>query len=192
MCELIELEITRSEALRKLGRNIVNFSKIEGGFKLLLSTSQVSGTTATLSSQILTNQCRLRKQSLGKLVDEFNENIVGSAKQTVPPENLSEPWISVALTVDLPEGSKAWKQILKALVAERNQLIHHKLSHFDVSSVEDYRELISYLDEQNPRLLAHLGDLRWMLELLSKTVQEVRQSPEFLQLLSSSPKESSN
>ena len=184
MCELIELEMTRSEALRKLGRNIVNFSKIEGGFKLLLSLSHVSETT--LSSQILMNQRRLRKQSLGKLIDEFNKHIVNSDRQAVPPENLSEPWFSVALTVDLPEGSKEWKQVLKALVAERNQLIHHRLSHLDVTSVEDYRELISYLDEQNPRLLAHLDDLRWMLESLSKTVQEVRQSPEFFQLLSSS------
>ena len=180
MCELIELEITRSKALRKLGRNIVNFSKIEGGFKLLLSISQVSGTTTTLSSQIITNQCRLRKQSLGKLVAEFNKDILGNTKQTVPPKKLSEPWFSVTFTVGSPESSKEWKQILKALVAERNQLIHYKLSHLDVSSVEDYHELIGYLDEQNPRLLAHLDDLRWMLESLSETVQEVKQFPEFL------------
>lgn len=189
MCELIELETARAEALRKLGRNIVNFSKIEGGFKLLLSIGQVSGTTSTLSSQVLTNQRRLRKQSLGKLVAKFNKDMMGRSKQAVPPENLSEPWVSLSFTVNLPGGSNKWKQSLKSLVAERNQLIHHKLSHLDISSIEDYHELTGYLDEQNPRLLAQLDELRWMLESLNEKVNEVRQSPEFLQLLCSLPRE---
>ena len=35
----IDIEVVRTEALRKLGRNIVNFSKIEGTLKYLLSVS---------------------------------------------------------------------------------------------------------------------------------------------------------
>lgn len=43
MDEPIDIEVVRTEALRKLGRNIVNFSKIEGILKYLLSVSQIEG-----------------------------------------------------------------------------------------------------------------------------------------------------
>jgi hypothetical protein len=33
----MDIETVRAEALRKLGRNVVNFAKIEAGLKLLLS-----------------------------------------------------------------------------------------------------------------------------------------------------------
>jgi hypothetical protein len=44
MNESVDIEALRAEALRKLGRNIVNFAKIEAGFKYLLSVSQLDGT----------------------------------------------------------------------------------------------------------------------------------------------------
>ncbi len=37
----IDIEVVRTEALGKLGRNIVNFSKIEGILKYLLSVTQI-------------------------------------------------------------------------------------------------------------------------------------------------------
>jgi hypothetical protein len=185
--EPVNIETIRAEALRKLGRNIVNFSKIEGGFKLLLSVSQVSGTKTTLSGQVLANQRRLRKKTLGRLVTAFNQNIMGDTDEAEPPETLSEPWMSISFKVvdSDPDFSKAQRQKLAALVAERNRLIHQDLAYLDTSSVEDYCKLINLLDEQNPRLLAHLDDLKWMLESLRETLQEIPRSPEFAQLIQS-------
>jgi hypothetical protein len=62
MNEQMDIESVRTEALRKLGRNVVNFAKIEAGFKLLLSISQVEGTP----KQSLTNCVRIRSDFANK------------------------------------------------------------------------------------------------------------------------------
>lgn len=184
MHESTDIEAVSTEALRKLGRNILNFSKIEASFKLLLSVNHVEGTTKTIGDKLKDRQRKLRKKSLGNLVTEFNKSIFRDVKKPQPPGGLSKPWFSLSLTIP-SEHSKEWKQTLRALVKERNRLIHQDLAQIDVASSEDYRNLISLLDEQNPRLLAHLDDLRWMLCSLSETVQSIQQSPELLQFLAS-------
>jgi len=79
----LELEEVRAEALRKLGRNVVNFSKIEAGLKLFLAMSRVDGTAPTLSEQLNGNQARLRKQSLGRLIQEYQRVVT---EMPWPPE----------------------------------------------------------------------------------------------------------
>ncbi len=177
-----DLEAVSTEALRKLGRNILNFSKIEAGFKLLLSMSHAEGTTTTIRDNIKAKQNKLHKQTLGALVTEFNRSIFRDVEEPKPPENLTQPWLSLSLNIASTNPDEC-EQALRKLVEERNCLIHHDLAHIDVNSIKDYRNLITLLDEQNPRLLAQLDDLRWMICLLSETVQIIRQSPELLHFL---------
>lgn len=190
MNQPVDIEAVRTEALRKLGRNIVNFSKIEAGFKQLLSVSQFKGDENTIRDQFHRNQTRLRKQTLGKLVQEFNQNILVDANQPESTTDVSETEMSFLLQVSSNNSDflKARKRALSEIVRERNKLIHHHLADLDTTSVEDYRQLISLLDEQNPRLLAQLEELEWMMELLAKSykaVEELAKSPEFLQRLQS-------
>ncbi|GAB4196943.1 MAG: hypothetical protein Fur006_44910 [Coleofasciculaceae cyanobacterium] len=190
MNESVDIEAVRAEALRKLGRNIVNFSKIEAAFKYLLSVSQLEGTGKTISNQLRSNQTRLRKQTLGKLVQEFNKNILGDASQSEPKPDFSGSGISLSfkVTYDNPDFLKVHKRTLASIVAERNELIHQNLALLDTSSVEDYHNLISLLDEQNPRLLAQLEELRWMIETLReswKALKDLSKSPDFLQSIQS-------
>jgi hypothetical protein len=63
MNESVDIEVLRDEALRKLGRNIVNLAKIEAAFKHLLSVSQLEGTEKTISDQLGKNQTRLEKKT---------------------------------------------------------------------------------------------------------------------------------
>lgn len=68
-------------------------------------------------------------------------------------------------------------------MAERNRLIHQDLVFLDTSSAEDYLKLISLLDEQNPRLLAHLEEVGWIIkahEKSLKALEELFKSPDFL------------
>jgi hypothetical protein len=190
MNESVDIEALRAEALRKLGRNIVNFSKIEAAFKYLLSVSQLDGTGKTISDQLDRNQTRLRKKTLGKLVQEFNENILGYASQSKPKPDFSGAGISLSLkvTYDNPNFLKIQKITLASIVAERNNLIHQKLAFFDTSSVEDCHNLIVLLDEQNPRLLAQLEELRCILESLIeflKVFADWSKSPDFFQSIQS-------
>jgi hypothetical protein len=190
MNESVDIEAVRAEALRKLGRNIVNFSKIEAGFKYLLSVSQLEGTGKTISDQLRRNQTRLRKQTLGKLVQEFNKNILGDASESEPTPDCSGAVISISfkVTYNNPDFLKIQKRALASIVAERNKLIHQNLAFLDTSSIEDCHNLITFLDEQNPRLLAQLEELRWMIENLReslKAFKDLSKSPEFIQSIQS-------
>lgn len=190
MNESVDIEAVRAEALRKLGRNIVNFSKIEAAFKYLLSVSQLEGTEKTISDKLRRNQTRLRKQTLGKLVQEFNKNILGDASQSESNPDFSGTGISLSfkVTYNNPDFLKVQKRTLASIVAERNKLIHQQLAFLDTSSVEDYHNLISLLDEQNPRLLAQLEELRWMIETLReslKAFKDLSKSPDFIQRIQS-------
>jgi len=83
----------------------------------------------------------------------------------------------------------AQKQDLSDIVLERNKLIHEYLAPLDTSSIEDYYKLISLLDEQNPRLLAHLENLGWMLTSFMeglKDIQAFAKSPDFHEFIQSS------
>jgi hypothetical protein len=177
MNEQMDIEAVSTEALRKLGRNVINFAKIEAGFKLLLSISQVEGTPKTISDQLRKNQVRLRKQTLGGLVQEFHKNVVSDPIQSKPTSDVSrEEGISISFKVayDDPDFFKAQKRARSNIVAERNRLIHQDLALLDTSSVEDYLKLISLLDEQNPRLLAHLEELRWMIESCRECLEDFK------------------
>lgn len=190
MNESVDIETVRTEALRKLGRNVVNFSKIEAAFKHLLSVGQLDGSEKTISDQLLKKRILLRKQTLGKLVQEFNKNILGDASEPEPTTDSSRIGISLSLkvTYNNPDCLKEQKRALSSIVAERNKLIHQDLAFLDTSSVEDYRKLISLLDEQNPRLLAHLEELGLIIEFLSESGEifgDLYKSPDFLQYLQS-------
>jgi hypothetical protein len=186
MNESVDIEALRAEALRKLGRNIVNFSKIEAAFKYLLSVNQLEGTEKTISDKLRKNQTRLQKQTLGRLVQEFHKNILGDASQSEPKPDFSGAEISLSFKVDYnnPDFLKVQKRKLVSIVTERNNLIHQKLASFDTSSVEDCHNLIILLDEQNPRLLAQLEEMKWLIKSLRellKAFEDLSKSPDFLQ-----------
>ena len=181
MDEPIDIEVVRTEALRKLGRNIVNFSKIEGILKYLLSVSQIEGLSTSTRNQFVDNYERFRKHTLGRLVGKLHDTVLGDDSQSKPQ--------LFKVTYSDSDFLNAQKQDLSDIVLERNKLIHEYLAPLDTSSIEDYYKLISLLDEQNPRLLAHLEELGWMLTSCIeglKDLQSFIKSPDFYQFIHSS------
>ena len=187
----IDIEVVRTEALRKLGRNIVNFSKIEGILKYLLSVSQIEGLSTSTCNQFVDNHKRFRKHTLGQLVKELHNTVLVDDSQSEPQLDSSELGMSWSFkaTYSDPDFLTAQKQALSDIVLERNKLIHQDLALLNTSSIEDYYKLISLLDEQNPRLLTHLEELGWMLTSFIegiKDLQEFIKSPDFHQFIHSS------
>ncbi len=192
MDEPIDIEIVRTEALKKLGRNIVNFSKIEGILKYLLSVSQINEIDGlSTRNSLLENQEKFRKQTLGRLVQQLHNTVLTDNDQSKTQPDSSELRVSLSFKVTYSDSDllNIQKQALLDIVVERNKLIHQDLALLDTSSIEDYRKLISLLDEQNPRLLTHLENLGWMLTSLMeglKDLQSFTKSPDFYQFIHSS------
>ncbi|GCE62292.1 hypothetical protein [Microcystis aeruginosa] len=187
----IDIEVVRTEALRKLGRNIVNFSKIEGILKYLLSVSQIERLSTSTRNQFVDSHERFRKRPLGQLVKVLHNTVLVDDSQSEPQLDSSELGMSWSFKVTYSDSDflNAQKQALSDIVAERNKLIHEDLALLDTSSIEDYYKLISLLDEQNPRLLTHLEELGWMLTSFIegiKDLQEFIKSPDFHQFIHSS------
>ena len=164
----MDIETIRTEALRKLGRNIVNFSKIEGLLKHLLPMAKIDGNIEKLLDKLFVDRQKINKQTLGNLVRDFHKNFLGDAIQVNPLED-DPKRISILFNISYSnqEFLEMKKQKFLDVVAERNKLIHQDLANLDTSSTEDYRKLIIYLDEQNPQLLNHLAELAEIINLFN-------------------------
>lgn len=164
----MDIETIRTEALRKLGRNIVNFSKIEGLLKHLLPMAKIDENIEKLSDKLFIDREKINKQTLGSLVRDFHKNVLRDAIQANPLED-DPKRISILFNISYSnqEFLEMKKQKFLDVVAERNKLIHQDLANLDTSSTEDYRKLIIYLDEQNPQLLNHLAELAEIINLFN-------------------------
>jgi len=166
--DLDDLETIRAEALRKLGRNVVNFARLESGLKILLASVNISGGPRELLN-IQQNRIRMnRRKTLGEVTSLFSSSLIREEKSSeCIPERLDELHFSQSLKIEDDKGSsQQFRHSLRKLVKERNFLIHHRLAELDSTSVTSYRSLIEYLDEQQPRILAQLEFIRDILDLL--------------------------
>lgn len=168
-------ENTRDEALRKIGRNVVNFQKIEMLLKLLVICGGAEGTPESLERDHTKKAESIRKRSLGQLANAFHKDIYAPPLDLdYEPADPSE--ISVAFRLNLEVGAEtadAHKKELKELVAERNRLIHHELGSVDFESDEDCRNLIAKLDEQDTRVQQQMIQLRSIWQASLQMLEEL-------------------
>lgn len=174
----------RDDALRKIGRNVVNFQKVEGCLKVLVAISNIQGTPADLEPRQLKNGVRLRRIPMGELAQSFHRNVYGDGPKSDAPEDLSALWISASLKLEAdPKTVKARKQALSKLVSERNKLIHQELASFDHNSAENCRRLINVLDDQNTRILDELEQMKSIFAMVKEFAGDLRtwvESDDFL------------
>jgi aerobic-type carbon monoxide dehydrogenase small subunit (CoxS/CutS family) len=160
MIEPTDLEALRDEALRKVGRNVVNFQKVEACLKFLLAVSETQTTKDGLSARHRKRTATIQKLPMGYLSNEFFRCVYGPESEAPTLTDFSQITVSTTFRVDADAANvKEQKKILSALVTERNKLIHRDLSGFDHNSISSCRNLIAMLDEQNVRVLSQLEQL---------------------------------
>jgi hypothetical protein len=180
-----ELADLRNDVLRKIGRNVVNFQKMEGMLKLLNSQQALSGNLSDIAKVADKASKSVAKQPMGRLADAFVRSIYasidGDADLQRDPQEIS---ISFSMRVESDaELVKERKKALSSVVAERNRLIHQWLAAFDPNSIESCNELALALDEQHARIWPEYEILRSMVQALREHHDELRRylaSDEFL------------
>lgn len=165
MTQSAELEAARDEALRKVGRNVVNFQKVETCLRYLISVSDVQTTKdGLIAEQYRQRIAKTQRLPLGHLSETFYQTIYGAEPVAVEPNNGTHISISTSFRVEADAATvKQQKRTLSALVTERNSLIHRDLSGFDHNSISSCRDLIVMLDEQNVRVLSQLEELATLI-----------------------------
>jgi hypothetical protein len=130
--------------LEKIGRNILNFQKLETGMKFLLSRCFIHGDISTLKGNIKSNIKKQSMKTMGNLVKEYLEKIYTG--EQISNDSVLNIQFSVQADIDyIIERTMA----LEKLVADRNHLVHHRLTKLDTTCLTSCKKLCSELDEQN-------------------------------------------
>ena len=158
----------RNEALRKIGRNIVNLQKMERALKLLVVQSDLSGYISELKGRYQSRLAYVERLSMGKLADHIIDILYSAADENAgAPDDLKEAWVSVGFRIEgRMDRKKATKKALSLVVKERNRLVHRMLGEFDSASVESCRALIALLDQQQERIDPHFERIMGWLRTL--------------------------
>jgi hypothetical protein len=147
------LEVARDLALQKIGRNVVNFQKLEAMLKYISAFASLHGPVSELAETVATRTERLAKWPMGRLVNEAS-NVLHQDRESTEhsPAELADAWFSATLTVTTQDG-REWRKVMEAVVAERNALMHQMLVTFDPNSLESCELLSAKLDEQRSRTI---------------------------------------
>ena len=91
----------RDAALRAIGRNLVNFQKLEHCLKALVRTEPFAGPMSTMNGRVATRVSKTSQYTLGKAVQEWLP--ISTPHQTARPQiqDLFEPWISVSFQLPI-------------------------------------------------------------------------------------------
>lgn len=142
------------EVLRKIGRNVLNFQRMEAMLKFLISRLDLQGTANELKANHEKAVDIVSRQTMGNLVKGFLSTVY--AEKTADEESekdIQEAQFSFSFRIEAdPQHILERKNSLEHLVKERNILIHQLLINFDQTSPKSCREMSELLDAQAERL----------------------------------------
>lgn len=172
------------QALRKIGRNMVNFQKMEAMLKFLATQHAMSGSLEDLAKVIARAKKSIARQPMGRLAEAFIQSAYSNRQTTAEPQETQKISVSFSFRVELtPELVRERKKALRSVVAERNKLVHKWLAFFDPNSAESCRSLGVDLDEQHTRIWPEFETLKAIVQAVCEHQREAAQyfaSEEFL------------
>lgn len=166
----------RDEALRKIGRNVVLFQELEGILKFLAAIQRPSAPLSKIKAVHAKDACAIRVRSLGQVGGQVLDALYGvSNSESSAPDAISEPWLAFSFRIDAdPASGEASRNALKELIRERNDLVHHLLSRWNLREPESSRALSVELDEQRSRIVHEIERYRAYANGLKEIASELR------------------
>ena len=161
-----ELQYELDETLRKIGRNVLLFQKIEALLKHLVSNANIEGATVKeLKNNHRKKINSVSQKTMGILAkDLFTSVYSDQNNESVTPQRAGEDIFKFSFTIDAdPEFVEQRRLALEHIVTERNTLIHQTLSSFDFTSIESCRALNAVLDEQADRIKSEFENIRTLV-----------------------------
>ena len=137
-------------ALQKIGRNVVNFQKIEGMLKFIISRNNFSAPVSKIAELMEKRKKEISRKSFGTLTSQYFKQFYSNNDHIQEAANdKNEGWISLKVKIEsessiLPQEKAAFS----FLVSERNRLIHQMLITFNPDSKESCATLIKELTAQ--------------------------------------------
>lgn len=165
------IESARNEALRKIGRNVILFQELENILKFLASAQHPSMPISKAQATREERAESIRIKTLGQVAGQVAEELfAGSHAESSAPAEITEPWLTFSFRIEGdPKDLEGSRRALKALIDERNDLVHHLLSRWNLRDAESCNALSTELDEQRHRIILETEKYR----AYANTVREV-------------------
>lgn len=163
------LQAQQHEVQRKLGRCMLRLQQYERTLKALVTSAVLEGPIEELSAVRARQVVGASDKSLGTLVRMFttshltSEASRGEADASGASNGDKSPdvaWASMRFSISMsPERLEQTKMGLAELVALRNDLVHHLIERFDISSKSGCSAASSHLDSCYEQIDGHCRHL---------------------------------
>lgn len=166
----------RNEVLRKIGRNVVIFQELENILKFLASiqypSTPVSAAKAVREERAESSRVKTLGQVAGQVVEEL---FAASDAESSAPAAITEPWFTFSFRIAAePADLEEHRRTLKALIDERNDLVHHLLSRWNLRDAESCNALSAELDEQRGRIIVEIEKYRAYANTIGEAARELQ------------------
>jgi len=158
----ISPELTSSRLLvyQGVGRNVLQFQRLEHLLKHLLGSHQCIYTPETLVDEMKKGLKAQERKTLGLLAGDLFEKFI-LTKSNEPPagspgDGLHFHHLSMVIT---EEDHPKWKSQLQDLVEERNKLVHQSLLEWDLDTIEGCQAIVTQLEAQHQRIRVELDKI---------------------------------
>ncbi len=137
------------DVLRCIGRNVVNFQRVEYLLKYLSANAAFSGLASQLVARVERQADAVHNKTMGGLAGKLVDNLLRTPAEDEPPDVIDEPWIRFRFSIETDaESVDRYDKELRALVDARNDLIHHFLPRWHSAVAGDTEAALAYLDAQ--------------------------------------------
>lgn len=170
------IKAVRDEVLRKIGRNVVLFQELEGILKFLAAAQHPSMPLGNATASREERSKSIRTKTLGQVAGQVLEELFAdSDAESSAPAGIAEPRLAFSFRIpgdaaDIEESRKT----LKALVDERNDLVHHLLSRWNLRDADSCFALSTELDKQRSRIVVEIGRYRTYANTLREAAKELQ------------------
>jgi len=167
-----DVAIARDLTLQKIGRNVVNFQKMEAMLKFILTVANFSVPITKTQSHLEGQAKRVRNNPLGQLVEKAARQLHSDPPK--PPPDIAEMWVSHSFSLK-DGGSRLadWRREMRRVVKERNALIHRMLATWNPRSIDSCSALCKKLDEQRERIIPAYSHLESVVAAIRESHQEL-------------------
>jgi len=159
-----ELISARDDVLRKIGRNVVAFQKMEVMMKFLIANHKIEGLPDRLQESLDKNRSEVDMETMGALVNKLFRTVIPAGSKSDNDQYTDDRLWTVSFRVDMDATARSErKDGFESVVNERNKLIHQQIGNLDTRSLQSCLALAETLDTQRDAIEPYYKHLRSMI-----------------------------
>lgn len=167
----------QEELQRKVGRNLLRFQQIERLMKHLVINARLTTSASGIPPAQAERKAKIQTRSMGQVLKQFFEDVVGEPKED---DSATTPVATAQVTTTFrvyvgadAEQIRQYQDQFGQMLEQRNQLVHHFLSEWPLSSEAAIRAAIEHLDLQRKQVIPLHDHLQSMVDQLRDTHKEL-------------------